>query len=144
MNPACRCLGKISLFLLSFTTFACDDIEITAAWVREPPQLSDVAAAYFIARNVGANAAIIESTRSSCCQTIYLHVTTIEDEHARMQHLNGLMIAAGDSVSLEPGAAHLMLSTPVAPISHGQVIDIEFSCSVGTPMTVEFDVVAKH
>ena len=95
-------------------------------------------------RNVGANAAIIESTRSSCCQTIYLHVTTIEDEHARMQHLNGLMIAAGDSVSLEPGAAHLMLSTPVAPISHGQVIDIEFSCSVGTPMTVEFDVVAKH
>lgn len=126
--------------LFPLGALSCPSIDITDAWIREPPPMSNVAAGYFNAINTGSKEHTITSIKSSCCASLAMHKTSIENGRATMQHLNSLAIAPAETVNFAPNGAHLMLVGPTAPIQSTEIVEIEFVCADGTSTRADFKV----
>ena len=133
-----------SLLVLSLNTVnACEGLVFSEPWVREPPPVATVAAAYVVIENVGETTLSIDSVSSECCRHLMLHETEIKDGKARMNHLSTLQVKAGSTIRLAPLGAHLMLIKPATPLQHGQEIKMTFSCGPEDTSEIMFPII-KH
>jgi hypothetical protein len=57
---------------------------------------------------------------------------------SRMREVPVLEIAAGESITLEPGGYHLMLMMPIGPLATGQTVTVEMTTPEGA--SFEFEV----
>ena len=73
-------------------------------------------AVYMRISNRGDADVTIVSASSAAADQIEFHRTVIEDDMARMEALDGLLIPAGESVELAPGKTHIMLSDLTADL----------------------------
>ena len=144
MRISLTLLISLLTILISHQAASCEDIVLSEAWVREPPPMAKVAAGYFITQNMSAQDTTIERVVSDCCTAIEMHRTVINNGHARMSHLDTVVIPANESISFEPGGAHLMLIEPNSAIRQGQNVELEFFCSDGKSLVAEFRVLANH
>lgn len=112
---------RISLALLAaLFAAACTTAEnapLSATDVRLMPALPGVTnrAAYMTLVNNGDAAIALTSVSSPQFAVVELHETIIANGIARMRPLRELVIAGGESVRLEPGGKHLMLSNKLSP-----------------------------
>ncbi|MEM7728716.1 MAG: copper chaperone PCu(A)C [Pseudomonadota bacterium] len=83
-------------------------ITVSDAYILAPLVGRDVTAGYFTARNDGAAAALV-SASSTVASEIELHTHTMTDGVMRMREVARIDMAAGETVTLEPGGLHLML-----------------------------------
>jgi len=93
------------LFFVADLTFA--DIEVDA-WSRATPPGGSSAAIYGSFTNNGTETVTLTSAQVDFARHIMVHETRHVDGMARMQHAN-LVIAAEETVTLQPDGMHIML-----------------------------------
>lgn len=74
----------------------------------QPP--GEASAVYMTISNRGETDQVIVSAASAAANQIDFHRTVVEDDIARMETLDALVIPAGETLELRPGGAHIMLS----------------------------------
>jgi len=85
------------------------DIELGDVWVRALPPTQANTAAYLTVTNRGVDAVTIVGASSDIAEAVEIHTTREIDGYMRMEQLQDLPVAAGQSVQLAPGGTHLML-----------------------------------
>ena len=118
---------------------ACEGLVVEDAWVREPPPGADVAAGYVRLSNRSAAPLTIDAVKSTCCSHVMVHRTVRDGDSARMVHVDRLALAPGETMTLAPGGAHLMLMGFSAPLSAGNSVTFSFACG-GHDTEVRFPV----
>jgi len=126
--------------LASAQVMACDGLAIEHAWLRQPPPGSDVAAAYFEARNTGQHALTIKSVGSPDFKGAMLHVTRVVEGRAEMRPQGDIELGPGAHFSAAPGGAHVMLFEPLQPLTEGASLTLELHCAQGEPLEVALPV----
>ena len=94
-------------------------LTVSGAWVRAM-QTGNSAAYMTIQNNSDSDITLTEAS-ADFANMAQIHQTTIEDDVARMQEVEGgLTIPAGESVNLEPGGYHIMLMNLQEPLVEGE------------------------
>lgn len=119
------------------TASAAAELDISLPWVREAPPNARVMAGYMNIRNSGSTAVHIITVSSPGFTRAELHRTVVEEGVARMEPVEQLEIAAGTSVSLEPGGLHLMLIEPEQALQEGDSVTLVLHRADGMCMTVQ-------
>ena len=97
------------------------DLTIDHPWARPTVTARQPGAAYFTIRNDGdTDARLIEARPIGFAEVAELHTHINDDGVMRMRALaDGIVIPAGETVSLEPGGLHVMLFGLEAPLTEG-------------------------
>lgn len=111
-------------------------LQVENAWVPQPPAGAKVAAAYFTVRNTGSERAVLVEVSSPMASVAMLHETSVVAGESRMRMLGQLVIPAGGSVTLEPGAIHVMLEGLRRPLRVGEQIPLLLSFADGQKIRV--------
>jgi len=111
-------------------------VRVENAWVRQPPPGAEVAAAYFTLRNAGRAPAVLDAVSSPLASQVMLHETTVVAGISRMRMLERLVIPAGGTVMLKPGAIHVMLHGLVKPLTVGQDVPLVLHFASGREIRV--------
>ena len=116
------------------------DLTIDRAQLRETPAGAPVAGGYLLITNAGdADDRLLTATTDRAPET-QVHEMRMEGDVMRMRALSdGLVIPAGQSVSLQPGGYHLMLMGPEA-LTPGETHDVTLTFERAGEVTVPFAV----
>ena len=109
-----------------------------AAWVRAMPPGMKMTAAFGRLHNAGMETIELTAFASPQFGDVSLHRTQLVDGVSRMREVPVLEIAAGESITLEPGGYHLMLMMPIGPLATGQTVTVEMTTPEGA--SFEFEV----
>lgn len=97
------------------------DIRLAGAWARATAPAQRSSAAYLTIANPGGAADRLVAVTSSTGPAS-LHSSSMDGGIMRMRSLKRLPVAAGSTVALEPGGAHVMLTRLEQPLEAGQAI----------------------
>lgn len=98
-------------------------IAVTRAWTRAAGQ-GGTGAGFLAIGNRGAAADRLVGASSPAARVIELHTHLREGEVMRMRPVEAIDIAAGQTVTLQPGGLHLMLIGLGQPLVQGQVVPV--------------------
>jgi copper(I)-binding protein len=108
------------------------------AWIRLPPPAAQVAAGYIQLHNAGADDRLLGASCREFAQ-VQIHAMRMDGEVMRMHALpDGLPLASGASVALQPGGYHLMLMSPKRPLQDGQVVRVRLQFEQVGTVPVDF------
>lgn len=93
-------------------------VSVTDAWAR-PAEQGATSALYFEITNATAQDVRLVAVEVEAAAQVMLHTTTITNDVAQMQMQDGVDLAAGQTVRLEPLGTHAML------INLAQSLDLE-------------------
>lgn len=79
----------------------------------------ETSALYMRVTNRSDDAITIQAAETSAANQVEFHETLVENNVARMQTLDSLVIAAGETLELRPGGRHIMLRQLTADIMPG-------------------------
>ena len=122
----------VLLLALSVGVAAEAQVSISDAWVRALPPTQPNTAAYLTLENAGPAAVEIVSAKSDRADRVEFHTTREVDGFVRMEQLSTLEIAAGESLVLAPGGAHLMLLGLSAMPRPGESVQLCLTLAGGT------------
>lgn len=98
-------------------------LQIIHPYISAPPPAAKSAAGYVVIANEGTTPDRLIAVETPIAAMATLHVTDFgADGVARMQALDGLEIAGGEIVTLEPGGMHVMLMGLTAPLKAGDTV----------------------
>lgn len=98
---------------------------IKDCWIRAMP--GDLpSAGYFTIKNEGKQAVTLSGVQSAAFKKTMLHQTVLQDGMARMKHVDGVRIAAGESASFKPGGYHAMLEQRTVLLTPGDTLAMTF------------------
>ncbi len=120
------------------TVEAAGHLVVEDAWIRTAPPAAAMRAGYATLRNAGDAPLVVRGATSEVFGGVSIHATVIENGMARMRELPQILLAAGESVSLEPGGKHLMLMRPVRELEAGAKLVIRFEIEDGSSAEAEF------
>ena len=132
--------------LLLFSTQLLADV--TAAlkaedgYIRQPMPGRTVTAGYFTLHNHSAQEARLTGASSNAFARAELHNHTHKDGMMRMEQVEQIVIASGDSIKLAPGGLHLMLFEPATELEIGQTVTVLLHFADGQQLTLALPVVA--
>lgn len=129
-----RCV--LSLLLSVLAGCSSGGVEVSSAWVRMPPPGADTLAAYLTVANHGRQVARITGVQSRQFERAMLHRTAVDDGIAKMIHLPALDVPPGETVTLTPGAVHIMLVRPLEPVREGDAIALTVAFADGSSIDV--------
>ena len=105
---SCLLFGLLSTAVAS-DTYTIGDIVIDTPYSRSTPPMAPVGGGFMTLTNNGAEADTLISGSSTFSKSLEIHEMSMKDGIMKMAELeNGLVIPAGESVSLKPGSYHLM------------------------------------
>ncbi len=114
----------LALFAFSYS-HAEDTITVTDAWVREVPPASTISAAYMKIANNGDKDDKVTGASSTAAETTEIHLSSVDDKGvAKMEKVDGVAVAAGETVELKPGSYHIMLIGLKEPLKAGENVEI--------------------
>ena len=132
----------VALLALCGNAHAEGKLGVTDAWIRPAPPGATMLAGYATLSNTGDAPLTVLAVQSPGFRMASLHETIIDKGVAKMHELHRLVIAAGQTVMLQPGGKHLMLMDPRKDIVAGEKIEMMFLLDDGTRVETYFDVVA--
>ena len=97
------------LSLLIWQSTASAQVMLHDFWVRQMPPGARVNAAYGVIMNHGAQPVIITHVSSTAADHATLHETVQDMDRVRMEAVDQVTIAPGQSLVLAPGGMHVML-----------------------------------
>lgn len=122
------------------------DFVITGQWARATAADRDAdpgdgpfgpSAIYMTITNTGATADRLIAVQTDVANTVEIHETTLENDVMRMREMSdGLEIAAGAGVMLEPGGYHVMLMMLPENLYPGDAFVVTLVFASGTEITV--------
>jgi len=86
-----------------------DPITVRNAWIRAPAPGLAVAAGYLDITNGGPSTVDLTGVTSPAAETIEIHTESHDGDMMQMRRIERLPIPSGQTISLAPGATHLML-----------------------------------
>lgn len=115
-------------------------ITVEDAWGRASPKAA-ANGAFYMTLTGGASDDVLVSAEAGACSVVELHETVTNDGAMKMQHLpDGIELAAGETVSLEPGGKHIMCIDKKAEFVAGDSISATLSFEASDDMMVEFEI----
>lgn len=96
----------------------------------------ETSAVYMQITNNGDDPVTIISANTSVASIVEIHETVIENDVARMQPVDSIIIEAGDSAELRPAGMHIMLMQLTEDITVDGTIDVELELESGDTLTV--------
>jgi copper(I)-binding protein len=111
-------------------------IDLSDAWARSPAP--DMGAAYLSIENTGDQADTLTAVSADVEGTVELHETSMVDGQAEMKPVEGgLEIPAGETVVLEPGGYHVMMTDLATPLEVGDTVAVTLTFQEAGDLTVE-------
>lgn len=106
------------------------DLEIGHPWSRATLPNAPVAGGYMTIENTGTTDDTLLGGTTPAAETVDVHEMKMEGDVMTMRPLkDGLVIPAGETVTLKPGGYHLMLMKPQKPFKEGERV----------PLTLRFE-----
>jgi hypothetical protein len=100
---------------------------------ENPPSEAITSAVYMTIQNTRDNDIILVDAETNAAAFTELHQTIIEGDVARMEPvLDGILIPAGETVSLAPGGPHIMLMSLRQHLRTGDEIAVSLTFDDGT------------
>lgn len=122
--------------------YAADALSVTHPWIPAPPPGAPVAAGYLTIANDGHEADRLVAVRADFAGRTEIHEMAVNDEGVMQMRPvpDGLLIAPGDVVVLEPGGYHIMFMRPDVELVAGQRIGAVLVFERAGEVSVEFDI----
>ena len=103
------CAGLAAAMLLPSAAWPAEALLVEGAWVRAMPPTQRMTAAYMTLKNAGSVPVVLRGARAPLAAHAGLHETRRDEDRVRMQAVDTLSIAPGESLELAPGGLHVML-----------------------------------
>lgn len=116
-------------------------LQVDNARIPEAPPTVRVHAAYLDIHNTGPETVQLIAVTSPVFEYVEMHLSRMEDGIARMRRQKTISIPAASSLSLEPGAFHLMLFNSNGPLSAGKKVPLELLFSNGEVVRLAAEVI---
>lgn len=97
-------------------------LSIDGAWARASIGRSKVSAVYLVVVNRGEVVDRLLRAETGRAGHTMIHRSVVEDGVMKMRHVDAVDIPPGESVRLEPGGLHLMLTGVDPPLEAGESI----------------------
>ena len=115
-----------------------EDVAVDSAWARASIGVNRPGAAYMTIRNAGDEAVTLTGIRTDLAMMPEIHKTSTTTEGvSSMAPAGEIVIAPGESVSLEPGGLHAMLMRLQRPMAKGESFYLILDFSDGGEISVE-------
>lgn len=112
---------------------AAGPLTIVEPWVRAAD--GEMSAGYMMITNSSdSDDALVAA--SSPAATVEIHETIVENEIARMQQIEALVIPAQGMTELKPGGAHLMFIGLTEPLAAGSTLEITLTFESGAELAL--------
>jgi copper(I)-binding protein len=116
------------------------DLTIDRPQLRETPAGAPVAGGYMLVTNGGSEDDTLVAASVDAAPEVEIHEMRMDGDIMRMREVEGgLVIPAGQSVSLQPGGYHLMLMGP-DPLAEGEAHEVTLTFENAGEVTVSFAV----
>ncbi|HVY81064.1 MAG TPA: copper chaperone PCu(A)C [Steroidobacteraceae bacterium] len=137
MNRFAACLiAVVATFAVPALAVAqASPLVVQNAWMRKVPG-AETAAVYLVLRNTGAQPVTIVGVRSPIATHVMIHETTVTGGKSQMRMHEQLVVAPGQSVALQPGGLHVMVSGFKKTPSIGQTVPFVLVLANGTTVPV--------
>lgn len=112
------------------------------AYIPEPPPATRIAAAYFSVTNECDSKVVLVGVEANATHSLSLHRTTTEGGVAKMEPVERLPIASGETVVFKPGGLHVMIRGP--RLSRKQSFPFDLLLEGRTRVRVLADVVSRR
>jgi len=130
-------LLAICVFFGAGSAFA--GVEVKDAWVAEPPPGAMSAAGFMQIHNSDSRERTLLQAHSPVCKHIEFHQSIVENNIARMDEVEQIVIEPNSTFTFELGGYHLMLIRPEA-LHVGERVKFELEFDGGEQVTVEAEV----
>ena len=100
----------------------------------------EASAVYMRIENRSDTDRVIVSAQSAAAEQIDFHQTVVDDDIARMEALESLVIPAGETLELRPGGAHIMLSGLREDLRSEEQFMLQLKCSTGEVHDLEIGI----
>ena len=130
---SCRKLGLLFLFFSNLAI--AEGLEFNQGWSREMVPGAKSAAIYGQFVNTGDKDLMVQHITSDVAGMLMIHRSILENGMMKMRHIEQLLIRSGETIVLEPGGRHIMLSRMNKDLSEGDSFDINISSSDGGQKT---------
>ena len=94
------------------------------AWVREAPPTATAMAGYLAVVNPSDEALTLVGATSPQFGEVQMHEIVTEGGMTKMQQVKRLVVPAKGRLEFKPGATHLMLMRPKAPLKAGAHVEL--------------------
>jgi len=108
------------------------ELEVTGAWLRLPPPVSDTAAAYMVLYNPGGKPVRIIGASSDMARSVKMHGLKVEGEVMNMFELETVAVAPHAFFAFSAGGNHLMLVGLKKPLQAGEEVNITLHFADGS------------
>ncbi|ARO30310.1 GLE1 domain-containing protein [Rhizobium sp. NXC14] len=109
-------------------TVKAGDLEISGAFAKAMLPGQPVGGGFFTVKNNGKMDDRLLSISSPAAGEVQIHEMATKDNVMRMRQLkDGIAIAAGETVKLEPGGLHLMFQKVKTPFKQGDTVPVTLS-----------------
>ena len=133
-------MALLTAVVLSACKPAATEPVFEEAWIRSLPPGMKMTAGFGILKNETAQDVEFTAFSSPAFSDVSLHETVVIDGVNKMQKVDSLTVASGESVELAPGGYHLMLVMPRASIYPGRTVPVEFTAADGRTFTYDVSV----
>lgn len=117
------------------------DLMIDHPWSRPTPPGTPMGVGYMAITNRADSKVVLVGASSPRAGHVSLHRTVMDDGVMRMQPLdNGLEIAPGQTVKLEPNGYHLMLEKLASPLKAGEQVPVTLRFRQQDPISIDLSV----
>ena len=122
-------LRWITLFCATIVFHGHAQVLVEHATLRLLPPGVPNTAAYFELHNTGEQSEVIVSAAVSpeIAQSAEIHSHIMDGESMRMEHVDELSVAPGETIKFMPGGLHLMVFGLQKPLSEGQIVQFELT-----------------
>ena len=115
------------------------EIDTTESFVRAA--FAGNSAAYMSITNNGDEDVTLVGGSTDAAESVEIHETVVEDDVASMVEMeDGIVVAAGETVVLEPGGLHVMLIDITDELEEGDTVELTLSFDNDEELTVEIPV----
>ena len=138
-------LGSLAGLLLAPLLAFASEIDISNAWVRATIGQANVTAGYLTIENQGSESDRLIGVEAPVAAKTEVHTTLMgEGGMMRMRPVDAVDIPAGESVALEAGKDHLMLTGIKSGLKEGEVIDLILTFEKAGPIEVQANVARRN
>jgi copper(I)-binding protein len=118
-------------------------IDISAPFTRATLPNAPVGGGYLTIENTGTEDDRLISAASPIAGETQIHEMGVEDDVMKMRHLqDGLVIPAGQTITLAPGGLHIMLMNLQGKLVEGETITVTLTFENAGTVDVELPVLA--
>ena len=134
----------VVLFALVATTSGClkssSELLVDDTWGRTSPKVA-TNAAFYMTISGGDTDDVLIAADADVCGVVELHETVMSNDVMKMQHLpDGVPVAAGSEVILEPGGLHIMCMNKKVEFVEGDSFEVTLVFEKTESMLLEFDI----